>query len=164
MKKVNPSLLLFFIFFIGLIPCAASILYYFDEQEHLEDSAFLIERKEKALELFCSKQSANILAHRRFLHANSKYLEKNLNNLSFNTILGDKHSYFTESFHELKNPQTSVDTKEIERILVLVENPDAQENPPQLLINTFEIERIPSFDEQDKFKLNLKILQRDFSL
>lgn len=162
MKKKWQPLLLAFIVLLGLLPGFTGLYFYFEKQEELETMASLIDEKESAFATFLAKEASNIVAMKQYSGADPLYVSKTLGRYPLILCNADKNAYFKESLFAFKREEP-ISLLELQKILASIEYPKIEERAPQLFTRQLELERIPSLEEQDKFKLNIKFVQREFA-
>jgi hypothetical protein len=94
------------------------------------------------------------------------YFLKNENHMTFSEGVVESTPFFQEVTETLTKP-VEVNTEDIQKILIRIENQKMAEeelpnNPPQLIILDFKLDKKITTGKPDTFLLNLKLLKREF--
>ncbi len=133
--------------------------FYIDK--HLEPLTFL---KPEIEQLKKITQNKNFTSDKE-IEKRLQFL-KNENHMTFSEGVVESTPFFQEVTETLTKP-IEVNTQDIQRILARIENQkisdeEPQENPPQLLILDFKLDKKITPGKPDTFLLNLKLLKREF--
>lgn len=157
--NIHPKLLFIAILFIGLLPTLLVLSFFFNEKEELNHYEEHLEFSENTLLYQAKKHNDNLNLHRFHLGAHSNYFQTNFTEIPLLEGPVEKYLQFKETEVFLQKPILIYSDKII-KILENLEEPTKEH--PQLIIKDFQIERVPSVDEKVQFKLNIKLLKRDF--
>lgn len=152
----SKKILFFSVLIAGFLPVLASISYYLWGVYEIEKKQQLLDLKKNEIAEQLIKNGQNIKIHKAFMNAFSKS-QKALLPLKYNEGPFEKQTFIKECLLTQKDI-CELTSNEIKNLLLNLDN----SSKPQLLVLDFSLKRDPSLDGEDKFKIQTKLLKREF--
>ncbi len=155
-KFLSHNLLFVFLLFLGFIPIVCSLSFLYLKEEKICECKTVLQREKLNLITLIQRNKSNLEVHKKAKTSNFLYM-KDLYPFKFSETFCEKYPFFKES--ELKQEKPlELSLKDLKRFLEKIES----SKNPQFVILDFSIERVLSLEEEDKFKVNCKLLKREF--
>lgn len=156
MKLASKKQLFFSILFLGILPSLLILFYYFDEETKLQEKEDYLSAEESDLLIAAKRDEDNILLHRACKGSAPNYTQT-LAPMRFLEGSIEKQPLFKEIEFKQISPVT-IKSSELKPLLEAIEDSKG----PQIIVLDLLLERVPSLEQEDQFKIQTKLLKREF--